>query len=122
VKKRGREMSNYWIRDNGQNTLKGVTGDFENPPLLPDHLILEFLSDGNQKARDDFQALLSSMLPEEQGRLETIYAYSTPPRKYTQTIEDDFQSSMTTRVNLGNNHLPKTVNKSTNKRTKLRVN
>ena len=26
-------MSNYWIRENGQNTLKGVTGDFENPPF-----------------------------------------------------------------------------------------
>ena len=115
-------MSNYWIRENGQNTLKGVNGDFENPLILPDHLILEFLSDGNQKAREDFQALLSSMLPEEQDRLRAIYAYSTPPRKYTQAIEDDFQSSMAPKVNLGNNHLPKTVNKSTNKRTKLRVN
>lgn len=115
-------MSNYWIRANGQNTLKGIEGDFENPAVLPSHLILEFLSDGNQKARDDFQALLPSMSSEERERLEAIYAYSTPPQKYIQTIEDDFQSSMAPRVNLGNNHLPKTVNNSTNKRTKLRVN
>ena len=115
-------MSNYWIRDNGQNTLKGVEGDLDNLPVLPAHLILEFLSDGNQKARDDFQALLPSMTDLERARLEEIYAFSTPPRKYTQTVEDDFQSSMTTRINMGNTHLPKTINVSSNKRSKLRVN
>ena len=53
-------MANYWIRENGQNTLSGVEGE-ENRPVLPDHLILEFLSDGNQKARDDFLQLLPTM-------------------------------------------------------------
>lgn len=85
---------NYWIRKTGVNTLKGVEGDPDNPPLLPSYLILEFLSDGNQKARDDFLALLPSMSEEEQERLNEIYAFSKAPQKYDQKIEDDFQSSM----------------------------
>jgi len=114
-------MENFWIRPNGQNTLKGVEGDLTNPPLLPAQLILDFLSDNNQKARDDFLAILPSMTEDERERLESIYAFSTKPKDYPQIIEDKFQKSMSTRINAGNNHLPKTVNKST-PRSKLRVN
>jgi len=85
---------NYWIRKTGVNTLKGVEEDPNNLPILPSHLIFEFLSDGNQKARDDFLALLPSMLEEEQERLEEIYAFSRKPQKYDQKVEDDFQTSM----------------------------
>jgi hypothetical protein len=114
-------MSNFWIRPNGQNTLKGIEGDPTNPTILPAHLILEFLSDNNQKARDDFLVVLPMMNEEEKLRLEEIYAFSTAPKDYPQIVEDNFQKSMGTRINLGNNHLPKTVNKS-NQRSKLRVN
>lgn len=115
-------MSNFWIRPNGQNTLSGVEDDPTNKPVLPAILILEFLSDNNQKARDDFLALVSSMSEEEQYRLNEIYAFSMAPKDYPQIVEDKFQKAMTPRVNMGNNHLPKTVNTSSNQRTKLRVN
>ena len=85
---------NYWIRKTGANTLKGVEGDPDNPPVLPSYLIIEFLSDGNQKARDDFLALLPSMSEEEQERLNVIYAFSKEPQKYDQEVEDNFQTSM----------------------------
>lgn len=114
-------MSNFWIRPDGENTLKGVEDDPTNKPVLPAYLILEFLSNDNQKARDDFNALLPSMSAEEQHRLREIYAFSTAPKDYPQIVEDRFQKAMTPRVNMGNNHLPKTVNKS-NQRSKLRVN
>tara|TARA_B100001287_G_C22581334_1_gene481052 strand:+ start:494 stop:844 length:351 start_codon:yes stop_codon:yes gene_type:complete len=115
-------MSNFWIRPDGQNTLKGVDDDPTNAPVLPAYLILEFLSNDNQKARDDFLALLPMMNEEEQYRLNEIYAFSTKPKDYPQIVEDKFQKSMGTRINMGNNHLPKTVNTSSNKRSKLRVN
>tara|TARA_Y100001970_G_C14156453_1_gene815863 strand:+ start:688 stop:1032 length:345 start_codon:yes stop_codon:yes gene_type:complete len=113
-------MENFWIRSNGQNTLKGVEDDLSNPPVLPAHLILEFLSDNNQKARDDFLALLPSMTENERERLENIYAFSTKPKDYPQILEDKFQKSMSPRINTGNTHLPKTVNKPP--RSKLRIN
>jgi hypothetical protein len=115
-------MENFWIRPDGQNTLKGVEDDPTNKPVLPAYLILEFLSNDNQKARDDFLNLLPGMNEEEQYRLQEIYAFSTKPKDYPQIMEDKFQKAMTPRVNMGNNHLPKTVNTSSNQRTKLRVN
>lgn len=115
-------MSNFWIRPDGQNTLKGVEEDPTNLPVLPAHLILEFLSDDNQKARDDFLDLLPGMTEEEQFRLNEIYAFSTKPKDYPQVREDRFQKAMGTRINMGNNHLPRTVNTSSNQRSKLRVN
>ena len=115
-------MSNFWIRPSGQNTLKGVEDDVNNPPVLPAYLILEFLSNDNQKAREDFLALLPMMNEEETLRLQEIYAFSTAPKDYPQIVEDKFQKAMGTRINTGNNHLPKTVNTSSNKRSKLRVN
>ena len=115
-------MSNFWIRPDGQNTLKGVEDDSTNPPVLPAALILEFLSDNNQKARDDFLALLPSMTMEEKNRLEEIYHFSTAPKDYPQIVEDKFQKAMGTRINAGNNHLPKPKNTSSNQRSKLRVN
>ncbi len=105
-------MSNFWIREDGQNTLKGVEGDSTNKPVLPASLILDFLSDDNQKARDDFISLLPSMTIEEQKRLNEIYIFSTKPKLYPQIIEDNFQSSMNNlRVNNANSHLPKSTSK-----------
>lgn len=115
-------MSNYWIRSNGQNTLKGVEGDPENPPVLPDHLILEFLSDGNQKARDDFNALLPSMSDLERERLSTLFAFSTKPQKYVQEIEDGFQSSMNNLlVRSSNQRLPHAKSNTSTSTSKLIV-
>lgn len=117
-------MSNYWVLPNGINTLSGVFEDPDNQPQLPDELILEFLSDGNQKARDDFQALLPTMTELEQERLNLLWAYSRKPDKYQSVLEDDFQTSMNTlRVNNPSmRRLPsQATNNSSNARSALVV-
>ena len=73
-------MENFWIRPNGENTLKGVEDDPTNMPVLPAYLILELLSNDNQKARGDFLKLLL-MTEEEQYRLNEIYAFSTKAQR-----------------------------------------
>ena len=116
-------MSNFWLLPNGVNTLAGIPDDPDNLPQLPDVLILEFLSDGNQKARDDFQALLPTMSEEEQERLNLLWDYSKKPDKYPQVLEDNFQTSMNTlRVNTPRQKLPsQSANPSTNARSGLVV-
>jgi hypothetical protein len=116
-------MSNFWIREDGQNTLEGVEYDPNTKPVLPSHLILDLLSEDNQKARDDFLTILPTMTLDEQERLNEIFAISTKPKLYPQIQEDNFQSSMNNlRINNANSHLPHNVNTSSNQRTKLRVN
>lgn len=116
-------MSNYWIRDNGQNTLKGIEGDADNPAVLPDILILDLLSEGNQKAREDFLTIVPTLSQEEQDRLNNLYAFSTPPRAYPQDREDQFQSSMNSLiVRTGGGALPnQKTNTSSNNTSKLKV-
>jgi len=89
-------MSNFWINGSGHNTLKGSYTNPANPPFLPDYVILEFLKE-HEKSREDLFALLPSMLPEEQARIEelieahpSILISNKPP----QQIEDNFQTSM----------------------------
>lgn len=65
------QAGNFWINDNGVNTLKGVPDDETNPPRLPDFHILNALQ-RTQKAQDDFNKMLPSLLPEEQERLNTL--------------------------------------------------
>ena len=89
-------MSNFWINSSGQNTLKGSENNPLNLPVLTDIMILEFLK-MYPKAREDFNQLLPSMLPEEQFRLESLiqeHPSVMRTEKYQQVQEDDFQSSM----------------------------
>lgn len=61
---------NWWVV-NGHNFLKGVVGNPQNPAILSDDLIVSFLS-RLEIARQDFNALLPSLLPEEQERLKNL--------------------------------------------------
>jgi len=103
-------MRNFWITEQGSNTLKGVEGDEHNPPRLPSYLILEFLQE-QQDARDGLLALLPSMLPEEQERLnELIESFPSVMKAetYEQIREDNFQASQNAlRINNPNSHLPR---------------
>ena len=116
-------MPNYWIRDNGQNTLKGIAGDMDNPAVLPDTLILDLLSEGNQKAREDYLTIVPTMTQTEQDRLNNLYAFSTPPRVYPQDREDQFQGSMNSLVvRTGGGALPnQKTNTPSNHTSKLKV-
>ena len=83
----GRE---WWIDNVGRNCLRGVHGDFANPPILPDDYIFDFLR-RIPAARESFNRLYPTMLPEEQARLDTIAdgaRYIQPDIKAT---EDAFQ-------------------------------
>lgn len=89
-------MSNFWLNAQGQNTLKGSDTNPSNPPVLEDIVILEFLKI-YPDSRKDFYALLPTMLPEEQYRLETLIEAHPSVMKseeYQQIQEDRFQSGM----------------------------
>lgn len=102
-------MPNFWINAQGTNTLKGSHEDPRNKPFLPDYLILEFLRE-QQAARDGLTALLPTMLPEEQERLNALIA--SDPRcmvgeEYDQIVEDKYQNKMNDlRINNANRGLP----------------
>jgi hypothetical protein len=63
----------WWFTENGTNNLKGVEGDEDNPILLSDEYIYDFI---NQipAARESFFRLLPNMLPLERERLQRIAA------------------------------------------------
>jgi len=87
---------NWWFDDMGRNNLSGVPGT-DNPPILTDDRIIEFLI-MNPLARLDFQAILPTMLPQEQERLNGIVAAN--PRTLIgypiddQVIDDRFMRSL----------------------------
>jgi len=107
-------MGNFWIRDSGVNTLKGVEGDVDNPPVLPAMLIVTMLNE-NQQARDDFEFLFPTMSSLEQERLTELFSYSRPPLEYPQVSEDKFQRRANDLVVRRLDTLPKSINNSDNK-------
>jgi len=64
---------NFWIDNNGRNTLRGIPGDPNNPAVLPDFHIINALQ-RTQTAHTDLQKLLPILLPEERERIETLVA------------------------------------------------
>jgi hypothetical protein len=81
-------MGNWWFDDLGVNNLKGVPDDPDNPIILPDQIIVEFLIQ-NPQARADFKTLVPTMLPLEQVRLNDLSARN--PRVLQKTIVNDDQ-------------------------------
>ena len=67
------ESDNFWINNNGVNTLKGVPDDPDNLPRLPDKYIVDAFS-RTQQAHDDYYKLKPALLPEEQERIEALLA------------------------------------------------
>jgi len=61
----------WWINSSGVNLLKGVYDSLDNPIVLADEAIVEFLMEINA-ARDSFNRIVPTMLPEEQARLMHI--------------------------------------------------
>jgi hypothetical protein len=106
-------MGNFWIRESGLNTLKGVEGESDNRPILPDLLIVNMLNE-NQQARDDFEKLFPTMTATEQERLLELFSYSRPPLEYPQVIEDRVQKKLNNLVVRSASNLPRTVNRSDN--------
>lgn len=86
----------WWYNNSGLNLLKGVEGDTDNPIRLPDATIIQFLRT-IPAARDSFNRLVPTMLPEEQDRLRGAIAvsatYMLPDYKQA---EDRFQARQNT--------------------------
>lgn len=88
---------NWWFDNQGVNNLKGVENDPTNRIILPDDSIINFLLRSPQ-ARRDFQALVPTMLPDEQERLNGIVAryprvLFDDPMPDPQVVDDRFMAS-----------------------------
>lgn len=78
--------SNWWISVGNRNMLKGVEGDVQNPIILEDEMILRLVLE-YPDARQAFDVIVPTMLPEEQERLYTLkennkYAFVSPQIEY----------------------------------------
>jgi hypothetical protein len=88
----GRE---WWIFDNGVNALSGIPGDVDNPAVLTDVQIIDFLR-SIPEARDSFNRLYPTMLPEERERLDTVCQSAQYLRKDPKAVTDMFQARQNT--------------------------
>lgn len=74
--------------------LKGVEGDEDNPPRLPEAIIVDFLR-RIPAARDSFDRLFPHLLPAEQERLQdildrhpsTVRFFSGPRRAFMDSVQ-----------------------------------
>ena len=62
---------NWWVKDNGVVTLKGVDDDDDNPPILTAEEIAYFLRTSGD-ARLAYNEIYPTLLPAEQDRLDAI--------------------------------------------------
>lgn len=87
----------FWICDDGDNWLKGVDGDPDNPPRLQPEMIVSLLT-SIPEARDSFNYWFPTMLPAEQERL-TILIQGTAQFLITDpsTETDNFMKSLNTK-------------------------
>lgn len=92
-------MLDYWIF-NSKNALKGFYDangdpDPDNPPVLTDDVIAYALRT-SRKAREEFNLVYPTLLPEEQARLDALInqnPHMTSLMEDPQTAEDAFQSN-----------------------------
>lgn len=87
---------NWWYDNQGRNNLAGIPGDPDNPAVLPDYLIVEFLI-RVPIAKRDFLAVVPLMSPAEQVRLNGLVARNPSTLKpfpfNDQQQEDRFMAS-----------------------------
>jgi hypothetical protein len=87
---------NWWIDNQGRNNLSGIPGDSDNPAILPDEVIVNFLIN-IPLAKHDFQKLLPTMTVAEQARLNGLVArnpITLQPFPFNdQAVDDQFQRS-----------------------------
>jgi len=68
-------VSEWWFNNSGQNLLSGIPDDEANPPKLSDSMIQQHLR-RIPAARESFERLLPTMLPEEQERLNGLARFA----------------------------------------------
>jgi len=89
-------MANWWFDNQGRNNLAGIPGSPTNPAVLPDHIIVDLLINV-PIAKQAFVALVPTMLPEEQVRLNDLVArnpITLQPFPFNdQRVDDVFMAS-----------------------------
>lgn len=85
----------WWVDGAGRNLLRGVPGDEDNPPLLPEDYIIDFLRHV-PAARESFNRLYPTMLPEERERLDILAQSAGNLTISPKTRSDRFQRSQNT--------------------------
>lgn len=75
----------FWINGENQNMLKGVVGDTNNPIMLSDEFIVEFLLH-IPNARASFDRLYPALLSEEQTRLYPL-RYTAATSMFLDAVE-----------------------------------
>jgi len=91
-------MPNWWVDEaTGLNNLSGVP-DSDDPPVLPDDVILQFLQQ-YADARQDFLNIVPTMTVAEQARLNGLVDANPnimTPQPPPQILEDRVQRKMNT--------------------------
>jgi hypothetical protein len=86
----------FWICDDGDNWLKGVDGDVNNPPRLEPEMIQSILV-AIPEARESYNYWFPKMLPKEQERLNQIVQGAAQfIEEDPQTISDNFMKTLNT--------------------------
>lgn len=81
--------ADWWHSDDGENMLKGVHGDPDNPPKLPDDYIVSFLI-RIPEAREAFNRMVPQLLPEEQDRCYALQACTVDRLIIDPVIKSDY--------------------------------
>lgn len=90
----GQVVASWWISGEGDNLLKGVVGDTDNPPRLKDEMILDFLR-RIPAARDSFNELYPSLTTDEQARMDKLAVSATFAMPDLTAETDNFMSRLT---------------------------
>jgi len=91
------QHAEWWYDDSGNNLLKGVEDDPDNPISLHSDYIVDFLST-IPAAVDSFNRVVPNMLPEEQDRLWPLlegipkYTYQDP-KTFNDTVQNNWNRS-----------------------------
>ena len=86
-------MAEWWINNSGQNFLKGIPGDTDNPALLDDQTIATFFNKYPQ-AVASYQRMRLGLLDEEQERLDALLsmalALNTEPHSFSDAVQNNW--------------------------------
>lgn len=90
-------MAEWWVNKAGQNMLKGVEGDEDNPPRLTKEYILDFLT-RIEAARLSFLRVFPFLTAEEQERLQPLFNRATVASRVEDpvTVSDSIQRKRNT--------------------------
>lgn len=69
------DSSEWWVNNVGENLLKGVEDDVDNPFMLPDEYIQDFFT-RIPASRASYERLYPFLLPEEQARIQSLYTFA----------------------------------------------